>query len=405
MADDERPRGSCVIDGCPRDPYRREDGRVPLVCGPDVSRLRHWLSEIPGLCSELQAKSAPEEVSVRAEVRETLVSWTAGPGWHPPLVLARMVRVEQLVVAGALPAAAVGGQSRGGPVSGSPARRLPIDVDAVDLLAPASRRMPAAAVLRDLAYAEQDDDQIGFLPVAMMLDQWAEILREHRDRGEGMPVPSVTALCGWLLDRIDEAADDWLPIDEMFEDLRRAHGALRGQLGLVEPPQHLRGVPCPKCQILSALVRLDTVPDEPDRISCSCCGALLTIPEYEEYVLTLSTALSTEERERRKKAAADRRAVVRLLREMHAVGWRHTATIEVEDTDLVFTAHDWTRGVETIQVIVQLGTGAFDYILWWCVPEDAVRVPVEWVAASGVKRLHALATAAGVLSVPRERAA
>jgi hypothetical protein len=359
---------------------------VPLVCGPDVGRLRHWLAEIPVLCDELQAKSAPEEVAVRAEVRERLVGWAEQHGWHPPLALARVVQVEQLVVAGALPAAAVGGQSRGGPVSGSPVRRLPIDEDAVDLL----------AARRSLRRTPGEDD-IGFLSIASTLDFWVQDLRDHRGRGEGLPVPSVTALCGWLLDRIDEAADDWLPVDEFFEDLRRAHGALRGQLGLIEPPQYLRGVPCPKCQILSALVRLDTAPNEPDRIQCSACGALLTIPEYEEHV----KSMSAEEQARKKRLLA----VARLLRRMHAVGWRHTATIEVEDTDLVFTAHDWTRGVETIQVIVQLGTGAFDYILWWCVPEDAVRVPVEWVAASGVKRLHAIATAVGVLSVPKEQTA
>lgn len=263
---DDRPRGSCLIDGCPRDPYPREDGRLPLVCGPDVSRIQHWLREIPVLCGELQARDAPDEVMVWADVRPLLV------GWHPPLLL----QLEQLTVASTLPAAAVGVAGRGGRVSGSSEPRLPIAVDAVDLLAPASRRTPAAAVLADLAYPEQDDDQIGFLPIAVLLDQWAEILRDHRDRGEGQPEPSVTVLARWLAERIDEACDDWLPVDEFAEDLRRAHGALRGQLRLHEQrKEELIGIPCQSCTV-RLLVRMPGS----SYVECEACGHLLTEEEY-----------------------------------------------------------------------------------------------------------------------------
>ncbi len=401
MADDERPRGTCVIDGCPRDPYRREDGSAPIVCGPCTSRLRGWLSEIPDLCSELQAKSAPEEVTVRAEVRERLVGWHVPEGWHPPLELGRVVQVEQLVVAGALPAAGVAGAARGGPVSGSPARRLPIDEDAVDLL----------AARRSLRRSPGPDD-IGFLPIASTLDFWVQDLRDHRNRGEGLPEPSVTVLCRWLLDRIDDACDDWLPIDECFDDVRRAHGALRGQLGQIEQPQHLRGVPCPKCQILSALVHLDTAPNEPERISCSACGILLSISEYEEYTTMLSAMLTAEGREAAKRAAADRRAVVRLLREMHAVGWRHTAgwvghtDPDTGALDAEARLHFWRRGDEEIEVAVWLEPASGTDLRYGTAPAtNDGWIGSAWLVVLGAKRLHALASAAGVLSVPRERAA
>jgi len=385
---DDRPRGSCVIPDCPRDPYRRDDGRVPLVCGPDVSRMRHWLTEMPQLVDELAARDAPEEVTARADVRPLLA------GWHPPLTLA----LEQLTVASALPAAVVGVAGRGGRVSGTTEPRLPISVDAVDLHGPArsTRRI-------------QGEDDIGYLPVASTLDFWVQDLRDHRGRGEGLPEPSVTVLAGWLLERIDEAADDWLPVDEFFEDLRRAHGALRGQLGLIDVPDYRKGVPCSKCSALS-LVR------QADWVICSACGAYLKITEYEEYTLTLATAVSAEEREKRRRAAVERRAVVRLLKEMHAAGWRHRMhwcePARDEDGAPLDEGgpllHQWHRGREVMEMAYfgEVRYGALYYGNDVVEGDDAIpsvlSVALGWVAEHGVARLHKLASAAGVLSVPRE---
>lgn len=261
MADDDRPRGSCVIPDCSRDPYPREGGRIPLVCGVDVSRMRAWLRGIPELVDELTVRDAPEEVTVRPDIRLLLA------GWHPPLLL----MVERLTVASALPAAAVGVAGRGGRVSGTAEPRLPISVDAVDLLAPprSLRRTPS-------------EDDIGFLPVASTLDFWVQDLRDHRARGEGLPEPTVTALAPWLLERIDEACDDWLPVDEFFDDIRRTHGALRGQLGLVDVPDYKAGVPCPRCGLLALLHRPGG-----DWVECGSCGGLLTFEEYDDHVRLL----------------------------------------------------------------------------------------------------------------------
>lgn len=272
MTDDQRPRGSCVIAGCPRDPYPDESGHRPYVCGPCASRLGHWLREIPVLCGELQAKDAPEEVTVRADVRETLVGWHVPDGWHPPLELVRVVQVEQLVVAGALPAAVTPGAARGGRVSGSPEPRSPGNDDALDLL----------AAPRSLRRAPGSDD-IGFLPIASTLDFWVQDLRDHRARGEGLPEPSVTVLAGWLLDRLDEACDDYLPIDEMFDHVRLAYGALRGQLGLIEVPDYKYGVPCPQCGLLALAQH-----NGEEYVCCSACPAALTVDEYHEHVRSLA---------------------------------------------------------------------------------------------------------------------
>jgi ribosomal protein L37AE/L43A len=362
------------------------------------------------LCGELQAKDAPEEVSVRAAVRETLLGWTVWPGWHPPLLLAQVVGVEALTVASALPAAATPGAARGGRVSGSPEPRLPVSVDMLDLLAPARRSTSASA---PLAYAEQDDDQVGFLSVASTLFTWAEDLREHRGRGEGLPDVSISSLAEWLLNRIDEACDDHPAIDELYDDLRKLYGALRAQLGQIDIPDYRHGIPCPKCQRLSLVRQAGG-----DYVVCSECGAYLKITEYEEYVMTMATALSTEEREKRRKAAADRRALVRLLREMHAVGWRHSVRWEAPAPDLDDPPpgagswrHDWTRGGECIRLYIRTGDNEgggwiqLGRIYGVAFFGANVHVEVEWIVENGVARLHRLATAAGVLSVPKERAA
>jgi hypothetical protein len=392
VADDQRPRGSCVIPDCPRDPYPREDGRQRFVCGPCESRLGHWLREIPVLCCELQAKDALEEVSVRADVRETLLGWTVWPGWHPPLLLAQVVGVEALTVASALPAAATPGAARGGRVSGSPEPRSPASEDALDLLA-------APRSLRRVA----GPDDIGFLPVASTLDFWVQDLRDHRGRGEGLPEPSVTVLAGWLLDRLDEACDDYPPIDEMFDHVRLAYGALRGQLGLIDVPQYMKGVPCPGCFRLTLLHK-----DGSKWIECADCPALLTFDEYEEHVKSMSVEAVAE----RKRAAADRRALVRLLREMHAVGWRHSVRWEdMTDPETGasegFLMHEWSRGNETLSV--PWVDGRPDGLIGH-EPEPGafytqrLVVGTDWVAAMGVKHLAFIARAAGVLSVPKERA-
>jgi hypothetical protein len=393
MTDDQRPRGSCVIPDCPRDPYPREDGRQRFVCGPCESRLGHWLREIPVLCGELEAKDAPEEVMVRADVRETLLGWTVWPGWHPPLLLAQVVGVEALTVASALPAAATPGAARGGRVSGSPEPRSPASEDALDLLA-------APRSLRRVA----GPDDIGFLPVASTLDFWVQDLRDHRGRGEGLPEPSVTVLAGWLLDRLDEACDDYPPIDEMFDHVRLAYGALRGQLGLIDVPQYMKGVPCPGCYRLTLLHK-----DGSKWIECADCPALLTFDEYEEHVKSMSVEAVAE----RKRSAADRRALVRLLREMHAVGWRHSTRWQ-DETDPEtgapegYRVHQWGRGDELIEV--QIVDDEWYSAVSYSPDPDAlygagIIIGVGWVRANGLKRLHAITSAAGVLSVPKEPAA
>lgn len=384
MTDDQRPRGSCVIPGCPRDPYPDDAGRPRYVCGPCTSRLRHWLIEIPGLCVELQAKDAPESVAVHPDVRERVLARGG-----TDTVTVELVAVEALTVASALPAGSTPGAARGGRVSGSPEPRSPSNEDALDLL----------AAPRSLRRALGPDD-IGFLPVASTLDFWVQDLRDHRGRGEGLPEPSVTVLCGWLLDRIDDACDDYPPVDEMFDQIRLAYGALRGQLGIIDVPQYMKGVPCPRCSLLTLLHK-----DGSKWIECSQCPTLLTFDEYERHVKTVST----EEKAKRR----DLRLLRRLLAALHAVGWRHTVEHAAGADPATgapepYRIHRWRRGVETIELEVFDGSpAAWTTACWYIGPDDRSNVGPSVTAGGwlGIARLTRVAAAAGVLALPKEQAA
>jgi ribosomal protein S27E len=150
-------------------------------------------------------------------------------------------------------------------VSGSPEPRSPSNDDALDLL----------AAPRSLRRAPSEDD-VGFLPIASTLDFWVQDLRDHRARGEGLPEPSITVLAGWLAERIGEAADDWYPIDEFFDQIRGGHGVLWAMCGYAKPQkEEMLGVPCSACDV-RLLVRMPGS----SYVECEACGHLLTEEEY-----------------------------------------------------------------------------------------------------------------------------
>lgn len=374
---DDRPRGSCVIPGCPRDPYPDDAGHQPLACGPHVSQVRNWLIEIPRYAGELGRQ----------------------------LTDASMPDPRGKDISILLPSMATSAPRSGGRVSGSAEPRLPIAVDVVDLLGP---RRPIV---------DRGEDGTGFDSIWSVLSFWCVDLAEHRGLGERGQRPNeqspIPWLAAWLLERVDEAADDWPLFADFFSDLGRIHGALRNLLGLVDVPDYKAGVPCSKCGHLTLLRHGGR-----DFVECASCPYALTIPEYERYVSTLSTMLGTAAREKRRKATEDRRATVRLLRGLLAAGWRHTINYVPSERDPDgapyhegYLEHVWTRPGERLwawwridprQPIWSISLGAVE-------GDDEVDarldVSVSWVEANGVKRLHHLAAAAGVLALPKERAA
>jgi hypothetical protein len=268
---DEEPTGSCPT-------CSRRDPHEPLICRVCRSKLRTWLGDLPALFEELEerTKELAEPLDHRPYVA-TMVEMAEGSK-------KRVVRSWQVLtmraadqVAYLLPAGATSSPSHTGPVSGSKEPRLPIDVDGVDLTAPARNAWLLG------------DDQVGHSSVASTLDFWARDWREARGGLERLPEPYVPALSSWLLRRVDDAMDAHPAIDEFFHDVRRTHGALRGQLGLVDVPDYKRGVACSKCGTL-ALYR----ENGSEWVECGVCGAMLNEGEYVAYVAALAAQVRQE---------------------------------------------------------------------------------------------------------------
>ncbi|GAA0738662.1 hypothetical protein Drose_04295 [Dactylosporangium roseum] len=223
----------------------RRDPHTPQLCGVCRSRFRTWLVEIPDLHAQLLA----EEPS------------------------------------------GIAGQRAGGRVSGSKERPLPIRVDPLDLTGPARHVWLLG------------EDQVGYESVASVLDFWVRDWREARGGLERLPEPSVPVLAAWLLRRADDAMDAHPAVDECFEDVRRVHGALRAQLGLVDPrPEYLDGVPCKRC----GAATLWRVPGSDYASECAIptCKGLLTEDEYAAWTSEVATTVRRNGIRRSDKPAA-----------------------------------------------------------------------------------------------------
>jgi len=178
------------------------------------------------------------------------------------------------------PLAAAGVMAKGGPVTGSRERQLPIRVDVFDLTHEGSGEELAG------------EDQVGHLPVWHTLNVWMFEWAQRRDRGEH-GTAGVPEVCEWLRERVDDACDTDLSIAEFFTSIRRLRGALLGQLGQVDVPDYKRGVPCknPKCYALTLVHHAGS-----DRIECGSCDSLLTFEEFDAWVRLVAAAAKKMER-------------------------------------------------------------------------------------------------------------
>lgn len=216
--------GTCVC--CQRrDPYRG------YACDPCRSKLRFWLGEIPDLWAQL---------------------------------------LTEELAAGQSP-------SKSGRVSGTGDTRLPIRVDVWDLRGE-TRSAPKAG-----------EDQVGHLPVWVTLSTWVRDWADVRGQCEHGPANgNVASAAVWLKERVDDMCDTHPAVDEFYRDLRRLHGALRSQLGLIDPrPEHCAGVPCRSedCD-LKTLYRYPGS----EFVECDSCGHLMTENEYAVWIKLLLAA-------------------------------------------------------------------------------------------------------------------
>lgn len=270
---DERT-GTCI--SCQeRDPLPE----LAPVCGVCRSRTRGQLVEIPDLCAVLAAGPRPELQAGPAQLIRVVAIDVLDDG----LVLVESHEHHArpiTIAAGAIPGPPAGPRV----AAAGDAAPVPVRLDTVDLLAPARRHTSATVAL---AYPEQDDDQIGHLSAATVLDGWCRDLAETRR--ETVPRTLVYQQCRYLLDRLDWACTEHPAVDELATEIGHLWSVLRRAAGLAPPqPELCEGVPCRNLDCdLKTLYR---VPGS-RYIECASCGMLLTDEEYDRWVKLLAAAV------------------------------------------------------------------------------------------------------------------
>jgi hypothetical protein len=156
-------------------------------------------------------------------------------------------------------------------VSGTREAPLPLRVDPLDLSMPARHGSLAVHIGRHAT------DQIGHLSVATELDGYARMWAD--DLGHHQPDPQVPILCEWLLNRLDWACREWMPIDEFARVLGRVYSSLRAANGELDAPPVPVDRPCDSCGHLSL-----TRPPDSRYIVCGNCDRALTDDDYAEHL-------------------------------------------------------------------------------------------------------------------------
>lgn len=175
--------------------------------------------------------------------------------------------------AASVPAGPVPQPSKWSRVAGTRPAREPVNLDAVDLTSRVNhdaRRLLARGALG------LDDDQVGHLSAATILDGWARDWAGRR--GEGLPRPAPDVLCGWLGDRLDWACAEHPAVDEFADELSDLYRTLMGVTGWSTPPPETLSVECPSCAMLTLYRDADL-----ERVACGSCPRLMTEQEYAEH--------------------------------------------------------------------------------------------------------------------------
>lgn len=189
-----------------------------------------------------------------------------------------------------MPMANTPGRSKNPSVSGSKEKQVPINVNVIDLTAPANPQRPVDYM---------DPDQIGHVGVADALYEWAASWQNMLTQGQGQLKPPLEAvkLIEWMNPRLEMVWDLDRGIWQFANMLLSIKSALRGALDENDPrPIVMWGVACRRCNSMSTLV-LD--PEDPDRYrECSLegCRLLMTEEEYKAWLVELVEMLR-EERE------------------------------------------------------------------------------------------------------------
>lgn len=229
------------------------------TCRRCRDRMASALRQIPRLLADLRDPDVPvDDKTVRRD--------DAGRRWphHDPVA-----------ATDGTPAGPVPEPSRWSRVAGTRPAREPVNLDAVDLT---SRVNHPARQLLARGVLGLDDDQVGHLSAATILDGWVRDWVERRGRGEGLPRPAAEVLCGWLGDRLDWACAEHPAVDEFADELGELFRTLMGITGWSTPPPETLSVECPSCAMLTLYRDVDL-----ERVACGSCPKLMTEGEYAEH--------------------------------------------------------------------------------------------------------------------------
>lgn len=258
--------GTCVL--CP-DPEHARVAHYPPVC----DACRSWLSGTIGDTRILAEQLAEPE----AQVRDVRVAPVRGKGGyavrddHGGLVLR-----WRDPVANAQPAGPVSTRRRESRVSGTHGAPVPANLTTVDLIRPAwyGSRGPYTRGLLG-----KDEDQVGDLALATVLEDWVREWRRARSRGEGMPDLTVEAMTRWLASRVQWACDDYPEVRAFADDIQLYRSIMRRMLGMSERPEYKFGVACPKCTQRNLFRKIGS-----DWVECGSCPAIMSPAEYQTHI-------------------------------------------------------------------------------------------------------------------------
>ena len=277
--------GGCGREGCGRalqgdcPACRRRNPETGLVCEPCRAWFAPALAGIAERYNRLPAMLIPSTESVERV--------TGTPEPEAPL----NVNAEDLLTR----AARLGGV----PVDSTPDTLVPaiqlitepVEIRYLDGTTPAVRyelrtRRAHLTDQRGRLLYQAGRDQIGYLPVAQVLDAWAR--HWATERREHRPQPTVPTLVRWLADRLDWACDHYEPIGDFTASLRTVRGNMMAVLGEFDPPPAPRdGVQCKSCDKRGTLY--DAGDGSGDTICANeDCRKVYSAKEYHDWVAHLA---------------------------------------------------------------------------------------------------------------------
>lgn len=158
-------------------------------------------------------------------------------------------------------------------ISGSRERPLGVHLAALDHMLP---------VTHTEAIVDDHGDQVGAIPVAVVLASWVRDWLETMHNPNDQPHFTVPDMAAWLAHFSEWACDHHPAIGDFATEIRTTLATCRAAIGeLPLRPQLCDGIACQRCDN-RALYRAE------GRVTCAVCGKIYEQTEYDEWVRQLA---------------------------------------------------------------------------------------------------------------------